>query len=314
MSNYYIAPTDYGLSKLSTAQAGGSFDIAKFVMGDANGQPYLPNSKLDLTALVHERARLDPFSVTAINPNLTRVIVRIPVTVGGFNVHEIGLLDSSGLLVYVGNFHGGYKPLLNEGASGTVTLEIDILTSGLGDVVIQINPNITYATQDWSNERFVLISTFNAHVAAEEEARIDGDATVHEYARLLAIDAQNNLNIEAYIRDARDENLQSQIDALGGAYPKIIACGFESMTTADISGWQGTKTIDAGVDLTNTSKYLLFFTLQGVGITSAADISSKWGCTRTSTGFTLTLKMNTDNSNFMPGTWDFTWSILQRTA
>lgn len=157
MANYYVLLTDHGKSFIANAQANSQLALTHVVLGDANDQPYLPESRLNQTKLVHQTAKLPVASVKVINETTAEVSAVVPSNVGGFNVHEIGITDSSGKLVYVGNFHGGYRPTLTEGAGGDMELVITIIADNLATVVIEMDGNVVSATRDWVNERFQLL-------------------------------------------------------------------------------------------------------------------------------------------------------------
>lgn len=154
MANYYVLLTDHGKSFIANAQANSQLALTHVVLGDANDQPYLPESRLNQTKLVHQTAKLPVASVKVINNTTAEVSAVVPSNVGGFNVHEMGITDSSGKLVYVGNFHGGYRPTLTEGAGGDMELIVTIKADNLATVVIEMDGNVVSATRDWVNERF----------------------------------------------------------------------------------------------------------------------------------------------------------------
>lgn len=157
MANYYVLLTDHGKSFIANAQAGSQLALTHVVLGDANGQPYLPESRLTETKLVHQTAKLPIASIKVINETTAEVSAVVPSNVGGWNLHEVGITDSSGKLVYVGNFHGGYRPTLTEGAGGDMELVFTITADNLATVVIEMDGNVVSATRDWVNERFQLL-------------------------------------------------------------------------------------------------------------------------------------------------------------
>lgn len=158
MANYYVLLTDYGKSFIANAQAGSQLELTDVVLGDANDQPYLPDSRLTQTNLVHQRAKVAVTSIKIINDTTAEVSAVVPSNVGGFNLHEVGITDSSGKLVYVGNFHGGYRPTLTEGAGGDMELIFTITADNLATVVIEMDGNVVIATRDWVADRFALKS------------------------------------------------------------------------------------------------------------------------------------------------------------
>ena len=168
MANYYLILTDHGSQRLAAAQAGTTdFQILHLALGDANGQPYLPSSRINDDTLVNERARVEVIDVTVVDQHV-EVVAIVGSEIGGFNLHEIALLDEQGKALYIGNYHGGYKPVLTEGAGGDLKLILALATSGLAPVVIQMNPTTVIADRQWVIDNFVRIPTFDAHVAQND--------------------------------------------------------------------------------------------------------------------------------------------------
>lgn len=168
MANYYVLLTDHGKSFIANAQATSQLALTHVVLGDANDQPYLPESRLAQTSLVHQRAKLLVASVKVVNDTTAEVSAVVPSNVGGWNVHEVGITDSSGKLVYVGNFHGGYRPTLTEGAGGDMELIFTITADNLATVVIEMDNHTVSATRGWVTEHFVTQPEFQAHLDATD--------------------------------------------------------------------------------------------------------------------------------------------------
>lgn len=166
MANYYVLLTDHGKSFIANAQASNQLALTHVVLGDANGQPYLPDSRLTQTTLVHQTAKLPVASVKVINANTAEVSTVVPSNVGGFNLHEVGITDSSGKLVYIGNFHGGYRPTLTEGAGGDMELIFTITANNLATVIIETDGTVVTATRDWVTEKFTSKVDFEGHLNA----------------------------------------------------------------------------------------------------------------------------------------------------
>lgn len=157
MANYYVLLTNYGKQVIANAHANQPMQLTHVVIGDANNQPYLPESRIDQTTLVHETARLPINEVSRIDDQTAEVTVLIPSQVGGFNLHEVGILDNTGKLVYVGNFHGGYRPMLTQGAGGDMELIFTIRANNFANVIIQVDPTAVGATKTWLNKQFSLL-------------------------------------------------------------------------------------------------------------------------------------------------------------
>lgn len=166
-ATYYLILTAYGAQRIAQLQADQSSAAlaVNFVAGDANGQPYLPQSRINATALINQRVSVPLQSVDVVDDDTCQAVAVLDATVGGFHIHEIGITDDTGQLVYIGNYHGAYKPTLSEGAGGDLTVVLDLVASGIGTVIITPDPSFIYAGQDWVDANFVRIPTFNAHVA-----------------------------------------------------------------------------------------------------------------------------------------------------
>lgn len=147
-AKYYVTLTDYGATQVAQAHDVASITLSQMVIGDANGIPYDPIDQKSRTALVNQRASVPVQSVT-IEGAVTTVTATVAANIGGFNLHEIGLKDSTGQLVYIGNYHGGYKPVIAEGAGGELTIVIDITAESGKAALISIDPNVVTANKDW---------------------------------------------------------------------------------------------------------------------------------------------------------------------
>lgn len=229
-ATYYLTLTDHGAQRVAAAHGQAAIVLVNLVLGDAAGQPYDPVSKKNRTTLVNQRAVVPVQSVSQLN-DIARVVATIDSSIGGFNIHEIGLTDASGQLVYIGNYHGGYKPVLAQGASGELVILIDIKADAGSQILIRISPNIVTANKQWVLDNFVLLSTFNAHVAqnqlehnnlaalitAEMQARGNAD-TAEAQARSQADQALGvRITNETNARQQADNELEADTYALAVA-------------------------------------------------------------------------------------------------
>lgn len=155
MANYYVLLTDYGKQVIANAHTATPIQLVSVVLGDANNQPYLPESRLGETGLVHETARVPVTRVKVVDSNTVEVTAIVASNIGGFNIHEIGIVDVTGKLVYVGNFHGGYRPLLTEGAGGDMELVFSITANNLAQVLIEVDPTVVTASKAWVNSTII---------------------------------------------------------------------------------------------------------------------------------------------------------------
>ena len=159
-AKYYVTLTDYGATQVAQAHDVASITLTQMVIGDANGVPYDPIDQKSRTSLVHQRATV-PVQSVVINGAVTTVTATLPANIGGFNLHEIGLKDSTGQLIYIGNYHGAYKPAIAEGAGGELTIVIDITAESGKAALIEIDPNVVTANKDWVIENYASILDLN---------------------------------------------------------------------------------------------------------------------------------------------------------
>lgn len=155
MSNYYVLLTNYGKQVIANAHTTTPIQLVSVVLGDANNQPYLPESRLSETSLAHETARIPVTRVKVVDDTTVEVTAIVASNIGGFNIHEIGIVDVTGKLVYVGNFHGGYRPLLTEGAGGDMELVFSITANNLAQVLIEVDPTVVTASKAWVNSTII---------------------------------------------------------------------------------------------------------------------------------------------------------------
>ena len=150
MSQYSTIHTAYGLAKMSLAESDDTpITITHVVVGDGNGNDVTPD--VNMTSLVRERFRA-PIgrSYRDVNtPNMFTVEVTIPADEGGFTLREIGVLDSDGGLIVVGNLPTTYKPTPADGAYSDTVVRVSFMVSNADIVAITLDPNVTVVTQEW---------------------------------------------------------------------------------------------------------------------------------------------------------------------
>lgn len=175
-ANYYVLPTEYGLALMAKAHQGQSIELKNLVIGDANGQPYTPEHRRTATALINQRASVAIQSIRAVDARTIRITATLPSRVGGFFIHEIGLTDINDKLIYVGNYHGGYKPSFNEGASSDMEFNIDVKVENTSNISILANDSLI-ANQDW-----VLTKLDEIRHYYDEQLRIEREKIKDEIA------------------------------------------------------------------------------------------------------------------------------------
>ena len=102
-SPYYSVVTNIGREKIAQAlKTGTPLEIKEIALGDANGSSVLPDRTA--TKLVHEVWRgecvtmLDPS-----NPSTVLAKTNVPITVGGWMVYEIAVIDKDGDIIIHAN-------------------------------------------------------------------------------------------------------------------------------------------------------------------------------------------------------------------
>ncbi|WP_227555767.1 phage tail protein [Acinetobacter courvalinii] len=209
-AKYYVTLTDYGATRVAQAHESTSILLSQLVIGDANNIPYDPIDKKSQTALVNQRATV-PVQSVQINGAVTTVTATIAANIGGFNIHEIGLKDDAGKLVYIGNYHGGYKPVIAEGAGGELTIVIDITAESGKDALIEIDPNVVTANKKWVIDNFVRISTFEEALNNEKDARTFSDNLLNE-----------KIDFEIAAKDAAVNALHERINHIAGLHYRYL--------------------------------------------------------------------------------------------
>ena len=203
-AKYYVTLTQYGAELVAAAHDLQSIELTQLVIGDANGVPYQPIDQTNLTQLVHQTAAVNIREIKVVN-NTATVSAIIPANVGGFNIHEIGLKDASGKLVYIGNYHGAYKPVIAEGGGGELELVIDIKATAGAQALIEIDPLIISASKTWVLEKFnELLATL----------QIEREQTTQA---LLSMQERID-NLEQEVEDLKNNQVTSQ-DLINLIYP-----------------------------------------------------------------------------------------------
>lgn len=182
---YFLIPTAYGQQRIAAAHDQQVIALQDLVLGDANGVPYSPIANQARTTLVNQRAAVPVQSVT-IAGTIATVLTTIESDVGGFNIHEIGLTDETGQLVYIGNYTGAYRPVLAEGGGGETALYMHIKADAGSSVLIEVSPNNVTANRQWVIDNFVSIPVFNAHVAQNTLEHTNLLALIEALTELLA--------------------------------------------------------------------------------------------------------------------------------
>ncbi|MCL1701635.1 phage tail protein [Lysinibacillus sp. Bpr_S20] len=150
MSQYYTLLTPIGLAKVANAQVTQStVAITQIAVGDGNGSSYAPSGKE--TTLKNEKWRgvVTSVSVDNSNPNWVVVDAILPGNIGGFTLREVGLFDSDGDLIAIGNYPDTYKPVVGDGSIMDLTIRTIIEVNNASSVTLKIDPNVIIASRPY---------------------------------------------------------------------------------------------------------------------------------------------------------------------
>ena len=203
MSDFYCIPTNIGLTKLAAFSTGGSpINIAEFAVGDANGVPYLPETRVAQNTLVHEcyRNAIESVLVSPFDAHVSIATINLAANVGGWRVCEIALIDDDGDIIYLANYPNNYKPTLSEGAGGELEIPVYLQASAVGSIAVVVDPNIIRASQDWVNLNFATKIALQAEVdnridAVQAEVDNRSNALIALMTRLTANGIDANLAV-----------------------------------------------------------------------------------------------------------------------
>ncbi|HGN1704801.1 TPA: phage tail protein [Providencia rettgeri] len=163
---YYSILTTIGENLVAKATAlGTKLDLTTMAVGDGNGK--LPAPDPAQTKLINEkrRAAVNSLEIDKNNPNIIIVEHIIPETEGGWWVREIGLFDSEGNLIAVGNCPETYKPKMIEGSGRTQIIRMMIVVKSTECIELKADPSVVLATREYVDN---IIESFPA--ASENEA------------------------------------------------------------------------------------------------------------------------------------------------
>ncbi|AGP49469.1 hypothetical protein PSYCG_09890 [Psychrobacter sp. G] len=152
---YQLLLTTLGQQKLAAAASAGGqpVRIAEFAVGQGVNVDF--SQRLDQQVLVSKRyqAAVNGVAATAVVGQYEITCI-VPQDQGGWAIREIGLIDSEGSLIWVGQVPELQKPV----ASSTATVDYRIkavISIDNPDVNLVIDANVVTATQAWVSNNFV---------------------------------------------------------------------------------------------------------------------------------------------------------------
>ncbi|EHU1482453.1 phage tail protein [Acinetobacter baumannii] len=162
--SYYTKITKAGLAAITTAMnSNAKVPIAYMAFGDGNGVVPEPNENSN--SLVNEvyRTGINSVHEHEKNPNWLVCEAIIPSAVGGFNIREVALYDSTGgKMLAVASYPPTYKPTIEEGAAKIQTIRIIIQVDNTGVFELIIDPDVVLATlNDVNKNKIVPIASVN---------------------------------------------------------------------------------------------------------------------------------------------------------
>ena len=152
--SFYTILTNIGLAAIANAQVTQSkVDFATFVVGDGNGAYYNPTSTQENLVKEVWRGPISGITIDEENTNWVIVEAVIPSIAGGFNVREIGVLDSAGQLLAVGKVPETYKPVTAEGSLKDLYLRMILEVSNASVITLKVDPAVIFASKKYVDDK-----------------------------------------------------------------------------------------------------------------------------------------------------------------
>ena len=154
--SYQLLLTNAGAQKFADATNLGlaAIHITDFAVGQGAGIDF--STRLDKQTLVSKRYQGKVESVAPVTgrPNQYEINCVVPADVGGFTIREMGLIDSDGVLVWVGSLPEVQKPTPESLSAVDYRLKAIVQIEN-PTVQIVIDANAMTATHTWVNANFV---------------------------------------------------------------------------------------------------------------------------------------------------------------
>lgn len=173
---YFTLLTVKGAEKIAAATAANTtVDLTHIALGDGNGSVVIPDASK--TALVNEvyRASLNDLRVDANNANWVVAESNVPASQGNFWVREVGVFDTDGDLIAIGNYPETFKPVTADGVAKDLYMKVIFEVSSSDAVTLQVDPSVVMASQEFVNNEMAKKSDVN-HNHDTAYAAINGDS------------------------------------------------------------------------------------------------------------------------------------------
>jgi len=145
---FYTILTNTGKAKWVAAIANGTtINIEKMALGSGENEAYY-NPVEAQVALKNEvwRGLLSSTTVPIDNPNWLLIEAVVLATDGGFNVREVGIIDTEGDLIAIGKFPETYKPQYADGSTKDLWIRVYLEVSNASVVNFNVDPSTASAT------------------------------------------------------------------------------------------------------------------------------------------------------------------------
>lgn len=157
---YQLLLTTLGQQKIAAAANAGSppVPISEFAVGQGVNVDF--SKRLDQQVLVSKRYQGAVLNVSAtVTAGQYEIICVVPQNLGGWTIRELGLIDSDGDLIWVGQLPEVQKPAANSTAAVDYRIKAVVQIAN-PDVTLVIDANVIMASQAWVANNFVSNSRF----------------------------------------------------------------------------------------------------------------------------------------------------------
>lgn len=147
---YFTVLTEIGAAKIAAATANNTtINLSHIALGDGAGVVVMPDASQ--SELVNEvfRAALNNLSVDENNDTWIVATGYIPTDEGNFWVREVGIFDSDGDLIAIGNYPETFKPVLANNVAKDLYVKMIMEVSNSDAVTLQIDPSVVLASREF---------------------------------------------------------------------------------------------------------------------------------------------------------------------
>ena len=152
---YQLLLTNLGQQKIAAAASAGSdaVHITQFAVGQGVNVDF--SQRLDQQVLVSKRYQgaVESVAPTAITGQYEITCI-VPIDQGGWTIRELGLIDSEGALIWVGQLPDVQKPVANSTAAVDYRIKAVIQIDN-PEVNVVIDASAVTATRSWVSDNFV---------------------------------------------------------------------------------------------------------------------------------------------------------------